>query len=414
VQIVGTTAITSFGGSAQIVAPIYIGRFSNSLTLTNSANLILPGGNNITTSNGDAFIAEYMGMSQWRVLFYEYISATAGTSAVKAGDTSRLSTTTLAADPDLSLTLLTGQYDYELFMLFDCVAAGAGFKFSSTGTAVDSRATSPAVADGLVNAAAYGPKLESFVGGTIAYATVGTTTDSNGVLYKGSLLITTPGTFGVQWAQNSNTASNTTLRAGSYLTANLLAQKTSTSPVPHLVTGAGAGTENIPAGYTTLTCEVWGGTGHGGASFFSGGNFSGGGGSGSGGYSRTVISVSGAGGQTINWTNGAAGGATGGTSIVSSGTFTIPTMTANGSVAGGAAPGLGAGGTGGAGGTASGGNQVNTTGNTGGNGVNNAGGGAPGVGGAGIPGINYGGANGTGGGTGTLPGSPGSISFFYS
>lgn len=414
VQIIGATPITSFGNSAQIVAPIYIGRFSNSLTLTNSANLILPGGNNITTSNGDAFIAEYMGMSQWRVLLYQYISATSATSAVKAGDTARLSTTTLAADPDLSLTLLTGQYSYELFMLFDSVAAGAGFKFSSTGTAVDSRATSPAVADGLVNAAAYGPKLESFVGATIAYATVSTTPNSDGVLYKGSLLLTTPGTFGVQWAQNSSTASNTTLRAGSYLSANLLAQKTGTSPVQHLVTTAGAGTENIPSGYTTLTCEVWGATGRGGSSFVSGGNFSGGGGSGSGGYSRTVISVSGAGGQTINWTNGAAGGPTGGSSIVSSGTFSITTMTSTGSTAGGSAPSLGAGGTGGAGGTASGGNQVNTPGNAGANGTNNAGGGAPGNGGAGIPGINYGGVNGTGGGAGTPPGSPGAISFYYS
>lgn len=417
VQIVGTTAITSFGGSAQIVAPIYIGRFSGSLTLTNSANLILPGGNNIITSNGDAFIAEYMGMSQWRVLFYEYISATAGTSAVKAGDTSRLSTTTLVVDPDLSLTLLTGQYDYELFMLFDCVAAGAGFKFSSTGTAVDSRGTSPAVADGLVNAAAYGPKLESFVGGTIAYATVGITTDSNGVLYKGSLLITTPGTFGVQWAQNASTASNTTLRAGSYLTANLLAQKTATSPTQHLFTTAGGFTETIPSGYSTATIEAWGATARGGAGFAAGGgNFSGGGGSGSGGYCRTVISVSGAGTQTMNITVGAAGGITAGATIVSSGTFTVGTMTAGGSSPGGSAPSGSVGGTGGAGGVASGGATLNTAGNAGQSGQNVAGGGAGGAGGIGIPGVNYGGPSGAGGNSipSNIPGTAGVVSIVYS
>jgi hypothetical protein len=413
VQIVGTTTITSFGTSAQVVAPIYIGRFSSTLILTNSASLILPGGNNITTTNGDAFIAEYMGSGNWRVLIYQYISATSG--AVKAADTARQNNT-LTADPDLSVTLLTGQYSYELFMLFDSVAAGAGFRFQSTGTAVDSRGTSPADATGFVNAAAYGPKLESFVGATLSYATVGTASNSNAVLYKGSLLVSTPGTFGIQWAQVSTTASNTTLRAGSYLTTILLAQKTGSSPTLYLQTAVGAGTETIPSGYTTLTCEVWGASGHNGVDFTSGGKFSGGGGSGSGGYCRTVISVSGAGGQTINWTTGAGGGAgaQAGSSIVSSGTFTIATMTATGGFAGGNAPSLSVGGTGGAGGTATGGATVNTAGNAGGNGVNNAGGGTDGNGGLGIPGINYAGNSGIGGNVTPITGLPGIISFYYS
>lgn len=416
VQIVGTTQITSFGVSAQLVAPIYIGRFTNTLTLTNSAALMLPGGNNILTGNGDSFIAEYLGSGAWKVLFYQVQALIGFGTSVKAGDTARLSTTTLAADPDLAVALLTGQYEYELFMLFDSVAAGAGFKFQSTGTAVDSRGTSPSIADGLVNAAAYGPKLESFVGGALSYATVGTAANSNGVLYKGSLLVTTPGTFGIQWAQVASTASNTTLRAGSYLTATLLGQKTgSASPIQHLITTAGAGTENIPSGYSTLTCEVWGGTGRSGAGFNGGGgNSSGGGASGSGAYCRTVVSVSGAGGQTINWTCGAAGGLTGGTSIVNSGSFAITTMTATGSAAGGNAPSLGVGGAGGAGGTASGGNVVNTPGNAGGAGTNNAGGGGPGAIGLGIPGINYGGPNGVSDGFSNVPGSAGVISFYYS
>lgn len=417
VQIVGTTTITSFGASAQIVAPIYIGRFSGSLTLTNSANLILPGGNNIQTSNGDAFIAEYMGMGQWRVLLYQYISATSATSSVKAADTQRLSTTTLTADPDLSVTLLTGQYSYELFMLFDSVAAGAGFKFSSTGTAVDSRATSPAIADGLVNAGAYGPKLESFVGATIAYATVGTTTDSNGVLYKGSLLITTPGTFGVAWAQNASTASNTTLRAGSYLTCNLLAQKTATSPTQHLYLTAGGFTETIPAGYSTATIEGWGATARGGVTFFNSGsgNFTGGGGASSASYFRHVVSVSGAGGQTMNVTIGAQGGLTGGSTIVSAGTFGVATLTAPGSNHGGDAsagvPGAG----GAAPAVATGGNTVNQAGNAGQAGQTPAGGGGPGSGGIGIPGVNYGGNNGPAGSyPSAVQGLPGILSIVYS
>jgi len=416
VQITGTTTITSFGNSAQTVAPIYIGRFTGTLTLTNSGTLILPGGNNITTSNGDSFIAEFLGSSTWKVLFYQYYAATSSTASVKASDTSRQSTTTLTADPDLSVTLLTGQYSYELFMLFDSVAAGAGFKFQSGGTAVDSRGTSPAVATGLVNAAAYGPKLESFVGGTLSYATVGTTSNSNGVLYKGSLLVTTPGTFNITWAQVSSTASNTTLRAGSYLTANLLAQKTSSSATTRIYTTPGTATETIPAGVTSCTIEIFGGSAGGGNGTGSGGTFTGGGGGGSGGYSRTVVSVSGHSTQTMQYTVGAAGttNGSGGLSQVTSGTFTLTTLTANGGAAGGvASPGVG--GAGGAGGAATGGTAANTSGNAGTAGTQGSPG-TIGLGGAGLSGINYGGASGGNGGSGLtapLAGGVGAVVFSY-
>lgn len=417
VQITGTTTITSFGNSAQTVAPIYIGRFTGSLTLTNSGTLILPGGNNITTSNGDSFIAEFLGSSTWKVLFYQYYAATSTTYSVKASDTARQSTTTLTADPDLSVTLLTGQYSYELFMLFDSVAAGAGFKFQSGGTAVDSRGTSPADATGLVNAAAYGPKLESFVGGTISYATVGTGSNSNGVLYKGSLLVTTGGTFNVTWAQVSSTASNTTLRAGSYLTATLLAQKTSSSATTRIYTTPGTATETIPSGVTSCTIEIFGGSGGGGNGVTSGGGtFTGGGGGGSGGYSRTVISVSGHATQTMQYTVGAAGttNGSGGASQVTSGTFTVTTLTANGGGAGGIAS-AGVGGVGGTAGTASGGTAANATGNPGTAGTQGSPG-TIGIGGAGLSGINYGGASGGNGGSGLTPpiaGGVGVVVFSY-
>lgn len=409
VCVTGTTTVTSFGTSAQLTAPIYIGRFTNSLILAQSSALILPGGNNITTNVGDAFIAEFMGNGNWRVLIYQYAGgASAQTVAVKAVDTAITSNATLTADPDLSVTLLTGQYQYELFMLFDSVAAGAGFKFSSNGTAVDSRATSPAVADGLVNAAAYGPKLESFVGSTITYATISTSADSNGVLYKGSLLVSTAGTFGVSWAQNSSNASATTLRAGSYLTANLLAQKTTTGPLIRIYTSPTTAFETIPAGYTNCFYEVDGASAGGGIRFISGGSVAGGGGGGSGGYSNGNFSVAGQGGKTVQYTVGALGGPdfNGGLSSISSGTLTITTVTANGGMAGGNAVNIATPGTGGAGGTATGG-TVNTSGNPGAAGQSDAGGGGGGAGGAGIPGVNYGGARGGHGG-GVAPPSAGS------
>lgn len=419
VAITGTTTITGFGNSAQLVAPIYVGRFTNALTLTNSASLILPGGNNINTANGDAFLAEYLGSSNWKILIYQPFGlASSATAAVKASDTSRQSTVTLTADPDLAVTLIKGQYSYELFMLFDSVAGGAGFQFEAGGTAVDSRGTSPASATGFVNAGAYGPKLESFVGAPIAYATVGTGSNSNEVLYKGSLLVSTAGTFNITWAQNSSTASNTTLRAGSYLTTTLLAQKTANSPTQRIYTTPTTASETIPANVTQVVIEVFGGAGGGGGGFTGGGGgTSGGGGGGSGGYSRTTISVAGDSGQTMNYTVGAAGGpsTSGAASSVSSGTFSVTTLTANGGHGGGNAPGLVNGGAGGVGGTASGGVDVNTTGNTGGNGVGNAGGGAGGAGGAGVSGINFGGFAGGNGGNGIagITGGTGAIVFTY-
>lgn len=421
-SVIGSATINSFGTSAQLVAPIYIGRFTGTNTLTNSAALILPGGNNITTSAGDAFIAEYMGSGDWRVLFYQYASivGASGNVAVKAVDTAITSNATLTADPDLQLTLLTGQYEYELFMLFDSVGAGAGFKFQSTGTAVDSRGTSPAVATGLVNAAAYGPKLESFVGSTITYATVGTSADSNGVLYKGSLLLTTAGTFGIEWAQNASTASATTLRAGSYLTANLLAQKNATGTLTRIYTTPTTAFETIPAGYTSCLIEVGGGSGGGGTRFIGGsGTIGGGGGGGSAAYTRQTVSVAGQGGNTMQYTVGAGGGIdfNGGNSVVSSGTFSLTTLTAGGGFPGANATSVNAPGAGGAGGTATGG-SVNVSGNSGTAGESNAGGGLGGDGGAGVPGINYGGGKG-GRGAGSQPapgtaGVAGYIVFQYS
>ena len=417
-NVTGTTTITSFGTSAQLTAPIYIGRFTGSLTLTNSAALVLPGGNNIQTSNGDAFIAEYLGSGNWKVLFYQYQSATSATSAIKSADTARQSTVTLTADPDLSLNLNVGQYSYELFMLFDSVAAGAGFQFSDGGTAVDSRGTSPAGATGYVNGAAYGPKVESFVGATITYSSVGTGTDSNQVLYKGSLLVSTAGTFNIEWAQMASTASNTTLRAGSYLSATLLGQKSASSGVIHTYTTPTTAFETIPAGFTNLVIEVFGPSGGGGGGFNGGGLQSGGGGGGSGGYPRSTYSVAGQGGKTLQYTVGAAGNPAnpGGTSSVSSGTFAITTMIANSGAGGGNAPNGATGGAGGIGGTASGGTAANTTGNTGSAGLNNAGGSTGGAGGPGVSGINFGGAAGGRGGSPStgFAGGVGAVVFAYS
>jgi hypothetical protein len=395
--VTGSTTITSFGTSASLLAPFYLLRFSGSLVLTNSGTLTLPGSASIATQPGDALLAQYLG-GAWKVTAYFTTTGTNSNAKIKPSDTVITNSATLTPDPDLqSNPLAVGRYKYELMLIFDSVAAGAGFKFQNTGTAADSRTISPVIETGFVNASAVGPKQNTFYAAPISYATVSTGTDSNQTLYTGSLLVGTPGTFGISWAQASATASATTLRGGSYLIITLLNIGTSSGVITRVNVTPGTFTETVPTGFTTLTIEVWGGSGGGGTRFISGAIIAGGGGGGSGGYCRTTVSVAGLGGDTLNYTVGAAGiagSSDGGLSTVSSGTLTIATITAGGGLTGSPATAGNHAGAGGTGGAATGGTVVNTAGNTGGAGQTNAGGQNGGTGAFGIPGIFDGGNSG--------------------
>lgn len=67
-NITGTTTINSFGNSATLDAPLYLVKFNGALTLTQSANLLLPTGANITTALNDRAWVEYLGAGAWRVI----------------------------------------------------------------------------------------------------------------------------------------------------------------------------------------------------------------------------------------------------------------------------------------------------------------------------------------------------------
>jgi hypothetical protein len=421
VQITGSTTITSFGTSASLLAPIYVVRFTGALTLTyNSTTMLLPSNASIVTTPGDALLAEYLGAGAWKVLMYQYSTGSANTK-IKPADTVRTSSATLAADPDLqSNTLGIGRYAFEIYLLFDSITAGAGFQWTNGGTAADSRGLMPALVSGFLNAAAYGPKSETPYGATITYATVSTTANSNEVLYKGSLLVGTAGTFGVNWAQAVSTASATTLRAGSYLITTLLNTGSSATGLTHSYS-SGTGTETIPSGYNTLTIEAWGPGGGGNTGVFVGGNGAGGGGGGAGGYCRTVIAVTGLAGDTVNWSVGAGGpvGFSGASpTTLSGGTLPISAMTAGIGVTGSPALSQSSPGSGGAGGTATGGSASNQSGGTGGAGyvesVGFGGGGSPGGGVSGIYGAAGYGGRGQGAISAATAGSNGQVIFTYS
>lgn len=67
-DITGTTTITSFGTVRSGIWKIL--KFEGALTLTNNANIILPGGANITTANGDVGIFISEGAGVWRCVSY--------------------------------------------------------------------------------------------------------------------------------------------------------------------------------------------------------------------------------------------------------------------------------------------------------------------------------------------------------
>lgn len=396
IAISGSATINSLGNSASLDAPIFCIRFTSGPVLVQSSTLITPSGANITVNPGDACIAEYLGSATWKILIYQSTAFASG-FAVKAAPTSRASTTSITNDPNLTLTLTTGTYVITGWLndLGGTSSGGLAGAFAYSGTSSNAEWSMAGIGGGITNvtltAISVSPspvEMQSAQSGTASMS------------INGFVQATSPGVLSFQWAQNSSAVGASLVGPGSWLEATLLTPATgSFSPIEHAYSIAGSGTETIPTGASSMTVEIWGGSGQGGV--FTGGIGSGGG---SGGYSRTVTSVSGDGGETMSYVVGAAGApGSGALSEVVAGSFAITTMIAGGGTeAAGLTPGTG--------GSATGGNAVNTSGNDG-----QAGGSSGGAGGAGIVGIN---GTGNPGGNGVSfipvrPGGAGLIIFKY-
>lgn len=83
VQVTGTTGITSFGSSgvAGLVREVH---FAGALTISNSANIILPNATNITTAAGDVAVLRYEGSGVWRLVSFSRQTAVIATETVTA------------------------------------------------------------------------------------------------------------------------------------------------------------------------------------------------------------------------------------------------------------------------------------------------------------------------------------------
>ena len=90
-DITGTTTINSFGSTCN-PGHVKILTFAASLTLTNSATLILPGGANITTAAGDQAALYPVSAGTWQVLVYTPANGQAVVNDLTGGLCSKLDT----------------------------------------------------------------------------------------------------------------------------------------------------------------------------------------------------------------------------------------------------------------------------------------------------------------------------------
>lgn len=138
-------------------------------------------------------------------------------SARKTAGTSRISSVTLTADPDLTIASLpVGEYQIDGFLAYDAsttadlaiawnMPAGS-ISWGCGGLAGTATSNNPATINETLFTAATGPVLGGVGVGTGTFARI-----------TGWLKVTTAGAMTLKWAQNSTDATNTTLQAGSWI-----------------------------------------------------------------------------------------------------------------------------------------------------------------------------------------------------
>jgi hypothetical protein len=134
--------------------------------------------------------------------------------ATKTSTTSRNTTTTVTADPNLVVTLPVGNYAIQGLINIGCAAGGtgAGFKYGliNTGTMVGSVGF-VGMANGAVAAGAQTGSISGAIGiGTIAL-------NSDFLSLEGWVEVTVAGTLSFGWAQNTSNANNTNVSIGSWM-----------------------------------------------------------------------------------------------------------------------------------------------------------------------------------------------------
>jgi len=139
-------------------------------------------------------------------------------TARKTVSTPRVSTTTVAVDPHLALTVVPGIYKLDAFLMYDGDAA-ADMKLGWSAPAGTTGAWWPGAMDSSGAAFASLPRWGALSDITTSTLNVGTIGASTIVVCRpvGTVVVTTAGTFALQWAQGASSATSTILRGQSTL-----------------------------------------------------------------------------------------------------------------------------------------------------------------------------------------------------
>ena len=140
----------------------------------------------------------------------------------KSADENVISSTTLQNDDHLLFTAVAGQtYSGEVVCFFttssSAIDAKVGFSFPAGTMSFGANAMDPAVGAGVIGSGIWGA-FSSATSGTSALG-VGVASADTIVRVPFTFLCTTGGTVNFQWAQNTSTATNMTLKAGSSIQA---------------------------------------------------------------------------------------------------------------------------------------------------------------------------------------------------
>lgn len=135
IDITGTTTITGLGTKTAGVERTV--RFTGALTLThNATSLILPGGADILTANGDTARFRSLGGGNWLCLSYTRANGLGPLSATALKTTLGLSPTTLQVAFDGGGAAIQAGYKFPLMVPWDCTVTGWTFGALQTGSIV--------------------------------------------------------------------------------------------------------------------------------------------------------------------------------------------------------------------------------------------------------------------------------------
>lgn len=224
VNITGTTAINSFGSSANLAAPIYIATFASALTLNYNAGAIVPStffngvGSSLAVNAGDSLMAEYLGGGVWQIIQYFFSTQPNPTYDVITGSNFTNATTTLTAT-GLTLTLPVGTYATEVMM--DIGASGAigadGYKLQFGGTSTWSGTLAP-VAAGDTGISVHAPGTSGAPTPFVNSTTLIPISPPSGFIWlRGLLTLTVSGTVVIYAAQNTGPQDTLIIGSGSYM-----------------------------------------------------------------------------------------------------------------------------------------------------------------------------------------------------